>query len=133
MRLLSETERDGEAFRALVGSLDDLVFVWKTSGEMLFVNDAFVRVTGLTTEDFGFQNRDNPFIHPDDLPHVLAELAAFTESSALRAPPLTNRFIDAWGKVHTLVSIAHRPAVARFHDRGLRVQEGRLVPGPLPA
>ncbi|HWT10255.1 MAG TPA: ABC transporter ATP-binding protein/permease [Roseomonas sp.] len=26
-----------------------------------------------------------------------------------------------------LVSIAHRPAVAKFHDRGLRVEEGRLV------
>jgi putative ATP-binding cassette transporter len=31
----------------------------------------------------------------------------------------------------TLVSIAHRPAVARFHDRALRVQAGRLVPGAI--
>jgi putative ATP-binding cassette transporter len=30
-----------------------------------------------------------------------------------------------------VLSIAHRPAVARFHDRGLRVAEGRL--GPTPA
>ena len=29
-----------------------------------------------------------------------------------------------------LLSIAHRPAVARFHDRGLRVAEGRLAPAP---
>jgi putative ATP-binding cassette transporter len=27
-----------------------------------------------------------------------------------------------------ILSIAHRPAVARFHDRGLRVADGRLVP-----
>lgn len=27
----------------------------------------------------------------------------------------------------TMISIAHRPAVARFHDRVLRVQEGRLI------
>ncbi|MBV1798179.1 ABC transporter ATP-binding protein/permease [Siccirubricoccus sp. G192] len=31
----------------------------------------------------------------------------------------------------TLVSIAHRPAVAQFHDRALRVQAGRLVPGAI--
>ncbi|WP_376091081.1 ABC transporter ATP-binding protein/permease [Roseomonas sp. CCTCC AB2023176] len=32
-----------------------------------------------------------------------------------------------------LVSIAHRPAVARFHDRTLRVSDGQLVPVPAPA
>ena len=26
-----------------------------------------------------------------------------------------------------LISIAHRPAVAQYHDRSLRVREGRLV------
>ncbi len=30
----------------------------------------------------------------------------------------------------TLVSIAHRPAVAEYHDRALRVRDGALVPGP---
>ncbi len=30
----------------------------------------------------------------------------------------------------TIVSIAHRPAVARFHDRGVRVAEGSLTPVP---
>jgi len=32
-----------------------------------------------------------------------------------------------------LVSIAHRPALARFHDRGWRVADGRLAEVPLPA
>jgi putative ATP-binding cassette transporter len=27
----------------------------------------------------------------------------------------------------TMLSIAHRPDVARFHDRVLRVEDGRLV------
>jgi putative ATP-binding cassette transporter len=31
----------------------------------------------------------------------------------------------------TLVSIAHRPAVAQYHDRALRVREGKLVAGPI--
>ncbi|HEV7265047.1 MAG TPA: ABC transporter ATP-binding protein/permease [Falsiroseomonas sp.] len=30
-----------------------------------------------------------------------------------------------------ILSIAHRPAVARFHGRGLRVAEGRLAPAPI--
>ena len=56
-----------EAFVALADSLDELVFVWKANGDMLWTNRAFVRETGMTVEDFGFQNRDNPFIHPEDL------------------------------------------------------------------
>jgi putative ATP-binding cassette transporter len=32
-----------------------------------------------------------------------------------------------------ILSIAHRPGVARFHDRGLRVAGRRLAPDPLPA
>jgi putative ATP-binding cassette transporter len=32
-----------------------------------------------------------------------------------------------------IVSIAHRPAVAKFHARRLRVEGGRLLAGPLPA
>ena len=31
----------------------------------------------------------------------------------------------------TLVSIAHRPAVAQYHDRALRVTDGHLVAGPV--
>jgi vitamin B12/bleomycin/antimicrobial peptide transport system ATP-binding/permease protein len=33
----------------------------------------------------------------------------------------------------TLVSIAHRPAVAQYHDRALRVRDGRLVEGAAAA
>jgi putative ATP-binding cassette transporter len=33
----------------------------------------------------------------------------------------------------TIASIAHRPAVARFHDRGLRVEGGRLLPAAAAA
>ncbi|WP_431268903.1 hypothetical protein [Dankookia sp. P2] len=31
----------------------------------------------------------------------------------------------------TLVSIAHRPAVAQYHQRALRVREGRLAAGAI--
>ena len=32
-----------------------------------------------------------------------------------------------------LISIAHRPAVARYHGRALRVRDGRLEEAPAPA
>ncbi len=93
-----------EAFFAIAESLDDLVFVWQADGAMLWTNSAFVRETGMTVEDFGFENRDNPFIHPDDLSHVLAELARFMASDAKRSAPIQNRFIDIWGRVRSLTS-----------------------------
>jgi two-component system, chemotaxis family, CheB/CheR fusion protein len=103
-----DVSRGLEAFVALAESLDEPVFVWKASGEMLWTNQAFVRETGMTVEDFRFQNPDNPFIHPDDLPRVLAELTAFMESDALRSPPIENRFTDIWGRVRGLSSRVHK-------------------------
>ncbi len=97
-----------DAFLALADSLDELVFVWREDGEMLWTNAAFRRVTGFTAEDFRFKNQDNPFIHPSDLEHVLGELARFTSSDATESPPIANRFIDAWGRVHAIVSVVHK-------------------------
>src|SRR5688572_8474705 len=94
-KVLDIDGRGLEAFIALADSLDELVFVWKTNGDMLWTNRAFVHETGMTVEDFGFQNTDNPFVHPEDLPHVLAELGAFIDSDAVRSAPIENRFFDA--------------------------------------
>jgi len=95
-------------FLALARSLDELVFVWRASGEMLWVNESFVRVTGMTCEDFAFRNADNPFIHPDDLPHVLKHIGAFLDSDARQSQPVENRFCDAWGRFHALSSVLHK-------------------------
>jgi PAS domain S-box-containing protein len=98
----------GEAFLAFADSLDELVFVWREDGEMLWTNRAFRRVTGFSVEDFLFKNPDNPFIHPSDLERVLSELGAFIGSDATESAPIANRFIDAWGRVHSLVSVVHK-------------------------
>jgi two-component system cell cycle sensor histidine kinase/response regulator CckA len=95
-------------FRAVCGGVDELVFVWRPTGEMVWTNEAFVRETGLTVEDFGFKNEDNPFIHPDDLPHVLEQLGAFIASDATRSPPICNRFIDAWGRSRAVSSVVDK-------------------------
>jgi PAS domain S-box-containing protein len=75
---------------------------------MLWINKAFARETGLSVEDFGFRNQQNPFIHPDDLPHVVAELGAFIDSAAERSAPILNRFIDAWGHTRSLSTVVHK-------------------------
>ncbi|HVJ14881.1 MAG TPA: ATP-binding protein, partial [Polyangiaceae bacterium] len=106
--MLDSDRRGLEAFIALADSLDELVFVWKTNGDMLWTNRAFVHETGLTVADFGFPNKDNPFVHPEDLARVLAELGAFIDSDAVRSAPLENRFFDAWGRVRPLSSILHK-------------------------
>jgi PAS domain S-box-containing protein len=95
-------------FKALAGSVSELVFIWTEAGQMLWTNEAFVRETGLTVEDFGFRNPDNPFIHPADLPQLLEQMGAFAASDARRSPPIANRFFDAWGRTRSLVSVVHK-------------------------
>ncbi len=95
----------GANLDALAEAIDVLVFVTEPTGRMLWTNAAFVRQTGFRAEDFWFENPENPFIHPEDLGHVGAALAAFVASDAERSEPITNRFFDKWGGVHTYRSV----------------------------
>src|SRR5262245_11305698 len=95
-------------FLPLANAVNDLVFVWKPSGEMLWVNRAFESELGMSIEDFGFRNVDNPFVHPADLPAVLDSLDAFLASPAMISMPIANRFFDAWGRVRSIVSVVHK-------------------------
>jgi len=85
--------------------VDELVFVWTVSGDLLWGNRAWQRETGFTAEDFGFGNEKNPFVVPEDLPQMVAELTAFLESDAVVSQPIKNRFFDAWGQVRALSSV----------------------------
>lgn len=91
--------------KALGDLVDELVFVWTVSGDLLWGNQAWQRETGFTAEDFGFGNEENPFVVPEDLPQMLAELTAFLESDAEVSKPIKNRFFDAWGQVRAISSI----------------------------
>jgi two-component system cell cycle sensor histidine kinase/response regulator CckA len=97
-----------ELFYAVATSSQRLVFIWTLDGRMLWTNETFVRETGLSIADFGFDNQDNPFIHPEDRPRTLAELGAFLASGERRSPPIANRFIDAWGRTRAISSEVHR-------------------------
>jgi two-component system cell cycle sensor histidine kinase/response regulator CckA len=113
-------------FFALAAACDELVFVWKVTGEMLWVNPSFERETGMNAADYGFRNADNPFIHPEDLPSVLAAINRFIDSDANNSPPIDNRFFDMWGRCRRLRSTVHKidwngesvlMFVSRFSDR----------------
>jgi two-component system, cell cycle sensor histidine kinase and response regulator CckA len=95
-------------FCSLANMIDDLVFVWKPVGTMLWVNKVFEEQTGRIATDFEFPNADNPFIHPEDLPAVNEQLAAFMRSSDVKSQPISNRFFDAWGRARPLTSTIHK-------------------------
>ena len=106
--MLDLDSRELEGFEAFADSVDELVFVWTTSGDLLWANQAFERETGLKADDFGFKNTENPFVYPDDLEHVVRELDAFLGSPDEHSKPIENRFIDAWGRERPISSIVHK-------------------------
>lgn len=95
-------------FDALANAVDEMVYVWRANGEMLWVNPVFERQTGMRLEDFGFRTEENPFVHPDDLPQALAVLVPFMQSDEPISPPFENRFYDVWGQVRSIRSTASR-------------------------
>jgi PAS domain S-box-containing protein len=118
-----------EALVALANAVSDAVYVWKPLGEMLWVNRAFERQTGMKLEDFQFKNADNPFIHPDDLPGVVQALERFVASPDQISAPIENRFFDAWGRQRHIHSVVHKVEFAG--ELALmcvsQVDEGRVV------
>jgi two-component system, cell cycle sensor histidine kinase and response regulator CckA len=99
-----------DALLALASSMDDLVFCWRQTGEMLWTNPSFERVTGMTAADFAYRTAQNPFIHPEDLSRVLAHIESFRLSQEPVSEPVENRFFDIWGKVIRVRTRVHRIA-----------------------
>jgi PAS domain S-box-containing protein len=95
-------------FLALAEALDFAVFIAEPAGPMLWVNSAFVRMTGFTAEDFRFASPDNPFIHPDDVAYIARFLAEFVASDAARSEPVYNRFFDKWGGMQRYRSVVSK-------------------------
>jgi PAS domain S-box-containing protein len=109
------TIEEGEArawLDAVGAAIDELVFVTAADGRMLWATDALERLTGYTIDDFQFPQRDNPFIHPDDVARVAAVADEFMRGTRDRSEPLENRFFDRWGVVHTYRSTLVRVTAA---------------------
>jgi PAS domain S-box-containing protein len=97
-----------QLFLTLAATLEDLVFVWRPEGTMLWANPAFVRATGMNPEDFTFPNAENPFIHPGDVQRVTDHIVAFVASASTVSEPIENRFIDIWGRVSVVRTVMHK-------------------------
>jgi len=97
-----------DGFLPLANAVNELVFVWRPTGEMLWVNRAFETEVGMTASELCFRSATNPVIHPEDLPSVVESLASFSDSPALVSAPIANRFFDTWGRVRSIVSSVHK-------------------------
>jgi PAS domain S-box-containing protein len=102
-----------DAFEALAGCIEAVVFVTDLSMRMLYASAELEKRTGFTAADFQFPQADNPFIHREDAERVGSALAAFVASSDTVLPPLDNRFLDRWGRTHRV-----RSTVSKIVYRG---------------
>lgn len=100
MSAIDAGEADGR-WGALADAVDALVFITEPSGRMVWANRELERRTGFRVEDFWFENRDNPFIHPDDAGRVGAEIAAFLASDRSVSDEIENRFFDKGGSIRS--------------------------------
>lgn len=105
-----------DAFEALAGCIEAIVFVTDLSMRMLYASAELEKRTGFTAADFQFPQADNPFIHREDAEHVGQALSAFVASPDAVLSRLDNRFLDRWGRTHhvrtTVSKIVYRGTTA---------------------
>lgn len=94
-----------DPFEALAECTDAIVFVTDVSMRMLYASSMLELQTGFTAADFQFQQTENPFIHREDSEQVAEHITAFLASEASVSPPIVNRFLDRWGRVHRYRSV----------------------------
>ena len=103
-----------EPFEALAECIDAIVFVTDESMRMLYASPMLELQTGFTAADFQFQQGDNPFIHREDADDVAQALSSFLASPVRVSDPISNRFLDRWGRTHR-----QRSVVTKIEFRGV--------------
>ncbi|MBE2251957.1 MAG: response regulator [Myxococcus sp.] len=88
---------DGVLLEHLSVATGAMMFIVSLKPKTLWVNDALVEQTGYTFEDYAFERFENPFIPPEDIAVVLAELTRFLASDDGVSREVRNRFVDRWG------------------------------------
>ncbi|MEC7522039.1 MAG: ATP-binding protein [Myxococcota bacterium] len=85
-------------FERLAAMTDTMVFITDLEANSLWVNDALVKLTGYTLDDYRFQRFENPFIPAEDVVRVTEFLTAFLGSDEVVSQGFVrNRFVDRWG------------------------------------
>ncbi|HXH82908.1 MAG TPA: PAS domain S-box protein, partial [Candidatus Tectomicrobia bacterium] len=110
-----ESLRVSEArYRAILDDHPDMVTRFREDGTLTFANDAYCRYFGFAREEI-VGRRYLPVVHPDDLPHVQAQLATLGPTN--RVVRIENRVVRADGAVRW----------TEWINQALYDRQGRLV------
>ncbi|NJO92226.1 MAG: PAS domain S-box protein [Chloroflexia bacterium] len=94
-----ELKESEEKYRSIIKAFPDIIMISDLNKNILFANDALMRLTGITPDDFNNPNRI-PRIHPDDFEKVQNAITDLLKSNKTHTEIIENRFIDAKGKEH---------------------------------
>lgn len=94
--------KESEArYRTIIEAFPDIIMISDLNSNIIFANDAFEKVTGITKADYNNPNR-TPHIHPDDIEFVRKAIDDLMQSDKTRTGIIENRFIDSKGNTHWL-------------------------------
>jgi PAS domain S-box-containing protein len=115
-------------YRTLIETFPDIIFITDYESKMLFANQALKNQTGYTIEDFQIPQRENKFIHPDDVAKVADFIEKFINSRKKHSEAIENRFVDKLGNeqwyssVISKVQFDYKPAL-QFIVRNITKQK----------
>ncbi|MHC1702856.1 MAG: PAS domain S-box protein [Tenuifilaceae bacterium] len=95
-KALKESE---ERYRTIIDAFPDIILISDLKGNVIFGNEPFERITGITKNDYSNPNRP-AHIHPDDQKSVKDAIKDLLSSNKTHTGVIENRYIDSWGKTH---------------------------------
>ena len=110
-RMLDALALNEGRYQAIVEDQTDLICRFRADGQVLYVNDAYCRYFG-TSSDEMVRGKWHPLVHPDDLPHIERELTRLSPDNPVVV--IENRVFVADGSVRWAQFANH----AFFDDRG---------------
>jgi len=96
-KALKESE---ERYRKLIEAIPDMIMVSDLKRNIIFANEAFEKITGITPNYFENTANNKAHIHPDDIKRVQDAVKELLAGNNNYTPTVENRFIDAWGNTH---------------------------------
>jgi PAS domain S-box-containing protein len=93
---LKESE---ERYRKLIEGFPDIIMVSDVKGNILYVNEPFEKITGISPNDYANPKRA-AHIYSEDLKKVADAMQELLLGYKTHTEVIENRFIDSWGKTH---------------------------------
>jgi PAS domain S-box-containing protein len=99
-----ELKQSEERYRTIIESFPDIIAVSDLTGKIVFANEPFHRITGITPADYDNLNR-KASIHLDDQKIIQDQITALLSSNKRYTGVIEVRFVDAKGNLHWFSSI----------------------------